>query len=353
VVANVEPTQPEKGATLPPRPKLEAARTSGPTAAPPVTVAELSISIQVAFESIDGELATRVWLFGDPERRKALSRARDFLQRIREALDHLPGSAQELPLAATKELTDRAGYKDRRYGRENAWDFAEELRVASWAFLTDEALACLLLKEAADATSISYEKLFGAPISKRWLDRPLEGSRPPGFRAEALEHLRRLHHERVDRVRHDRARDKLWQHFVWKLIPIVYALHFGCLYLMAAPRPLLPVAAGAIGSMLSAVFKLRDGEQRIRHLRRSVSFMLLQPMIGATAALVMMWLGVTNVLKLDPGNTSATAVVGFLAGFSEPFFLGTIGRLSEAASSNAKPKPADAEDDGAGRKAHS
>ncbi len=289
---------------------------------------ELKESIGLALSSIDGQLATRSWLFVDPERGKALSRARDFLQRIREGLDDPElASLGGLPIAATKELVDRASSARTLRGRENTWDFSEELRVASWTFLSDDGLTCLLEKEKTDVTNICWTAFFSGDELARLLHRP----RPEGFREGALSHLRRLHHERVDRVRHDRARDKLWQHFVWKLIPIAYLLLGACMFFMS-PRPFLPVMAGAIGSMLSGVIKVRDGEQRIRHLRRSASFLLLQPMIGATAALVMIWLGVSNILNIHGSSVEAT--LGFLAGFSEPFFLGTIGRLADMTSSS-------------------
>ena len=293
----------------------------------PSDLRDLSDSIIVAAKSIDLQLARWVWAFPDPERRKALSRARDFMQRIQECIEEQWHQApRHLPIRATKELIDRAGEKGSRSGRENAWDFAEELRVASWAFLPDEGLASLLERERLDATKVSWASVFG----RTELERLLETPRPGDFRVAALGYLRRLHHERVDRVRHDRARDKLWQSFVWKLIPIVYGLFFLCLLTTREP-PFPAVAAGAIGAMLSGVFKLRDGEQRIRDLRRSSSFLLLQPMIGATAALVMMWLGASSVLTIKSPHIDAT--LGFLAGFSEPFFLGTIARLADAASS--------------------
>ncbi len=329
------PAAKAKAADPPPRPRDAAG------AHPPIE--QLSASIERALASIDAQLATKAWLFADPERRKALSRGRDFLQRIRESLDDPATSSMgPLPWAATKALVARAGDEKQRTGRENAWDLAEELRLASWSFSSDEALACLLEKEKADTTSITWTTLFPKEQLERLLARP----RPAGFRAEALEHLRRLHHERVDRVRHDRARDKLWQHFVWKLIPIAYALHIVCL-VSTKPQPILPVMAGAIGSMLSAVMKLREGEQRIRHLRRSASFLLLQPLIGGTAALVMMWIGVGELLNIKAVDMNAT--LGFLAGFSEPFFLGTVGRLVEVAA-NGKSKSEGEKAEGALRK---
>ncbi len=285
---------------------------------------ELRERCQRAIASIDDELAS-VWLRSlDPEQRKALSRAREFLQRILES------SATNTPEAdsAATALVDRVATPRLRRNRDNAWDLAEELRITSYAYASDSALALLLAKERADTTSIRLATVFGSPI-------PSEPT---------LEILQRLHRERVERVRHDRARDKLWQQFVMVLIPVIALLLSACLSLQDDPTLLLAVLAGALGSMLSAVLKARDSEQRIRYLRRSFSFVFLQPMIGATAALVTVWIGVANVLNLGAETAHATAVVGFLAGFSEPFFLGTLGRLSDLASANGKSTSAPADE---------
>ena len=81
---------------------------------------------------------------------------------------------------------------------------------------------------------------------------------------------------------------------------------------------------------------VQRSRERIRHLRRSASFLLLQPMIGATAAMVVTWLGVEHALNGERLGLALGPAVGFLAGFSEPFFLGTLGRLTELAASNGK-----------------
>lgn len=301
------------------------------TAAAP---ADLAAAIPLALASVEDELATRSWLFKDPERRKALARARDYLQRIRERLGAGEGQPTRGELEATAALVARVGDARLRYGRENAWDLAEELRVAALVFLPDDALFCLLEKEKADKSGVPWTRLF----PQKELDRLLGQPRPPDFRATTLEHLRRLHHERVDRVRHDRARDKLWQHFVWKLLPVVSLLVVTCAVVSLRAPSYLPMAAGALGAILSAVLKLRDGEQRIRTLRRSATLLFLQPIVGAAAAQVMTWLDVQALLTVEAH--SAKAVVGFLAGFSEPFFLGTISRLTDAASGGKAEAPA-------------
>jgi hypothetical protein len=284
----------------------------------------------MALAAVDVELAARSWWRADPELRKALSRAREHLQTILEGVHHATAELQ----SATRVLVRRGAVAHGMRGRENAWDFAEQLRESSFGFLEDEALRLLLLKEAADTSSISHVTLFATELPPSLLATPVA----PEFRSTALALLCRIHKERVDRVRHDRARDKLWQFFVWKLIPVVFALLAGCiaLQLLESDPALHAVCAGALGSVLSAVLKLRDGEQRIRYLRRSASFLFLQPMIGATAALVTRWIGVEHVLNDEFLGDTLGPAVGFLSGFSEPFFLGTLGRLSDLGTSSGK-----------------
>ncbi len=315
----------EQASALPPIRDRTPSPSSG-TEDAPRSALELSESIAQALHSIEYELGGRIWLFTDPERRKALSRARDFLQRLRERVDLVAGEEVTISrgeVSAAVELVRRASDPKIRYGRENAWDLAEELRVTSLSWLPDAGLACVLENEGEDSEGMIWSQVF----PRTELDRLLKVPRPADFRASALEHLRRLHHERVELVRHDRARDKLWQHFVWKLIPVVIGL---VVLGLVVRRDYLPAVAGALGAILSAVLKLRDGQQRIRTLRRSASFLYLQPLIGAIAAQFMVWLGVRNVITI--AGPDVQIALGFLAGFSEPFFLGTIARLTEAGS---------------------
>jgi hypothetical protein len=145
-------------------------------------VADLSQAISRALESIEVELGTRTWLFTDPERRKALSRARDFLQRMSERLDLIAdgriaiGSGE---ISAAVELVRRSSETKRRYGRENAWDLAEEMRVTGLSLLPDEAIVCLLENEQEDSEGMTWTQVF----PRAELDRLLTqrgGRRPPG-----------------------------------------------------------------------------------------------------------------------------------------------------------------------------
>jgi len=68
--------------------------------------------------------------------------------------------------------------------------------------------------------------------------------------------------------------------------------------------------------------------------------MLVQPLIGAAAGLFLFLLIESRVVGL-PGTTDKTdwwfvlATYGFIAGFSEPFLLGTVRRVAGTAEKNA------------------
>jgi len=90
--------------------------------------------------------------------------------------------------------------------------------------------------------------------------------------------------------------------------------------------------AGAIGSTLAGFFKLRE-LVRITDLRFLKTGMYIQPVIGAAAALLLLVLLESGILEL-PGardgqpSTAALATYGFIAGYSEPFFLGVVRRVA-------------------------
>jgi hypothetical protein len=282
-----------------------------------------------ALTKVDEKLGIDSWWWGDdPERRKAMSRARDFIQRIRETVppsNLTPDPALE---EATQALLERAAEDEAWVGRENAWDMAEELRLAWWRRASDGELRCLLQKEQKDETAVTWSMYFESAV----LTKLLAETPPDDFRDRALEHLLRLQHERVDRVRHDRTQQKILQFFVWKLTGVIGVLFAACVVLhLLDQQAIVPIVAGALGAALSGALKIRDGNPRIRELRRSHSFIFIQALLGAIAALVMTWIGAERLLAFDGANLSA--FVGFLSGFSEPFFLGTMGRLAELGTS--------------------
>ena len=100
--------------------------------------------------------------------------------------------------------------------------------------------------------------------------------------------------------------------------------------------------AGALGSTLSGVLRLRDQLLRMDELRAFKPAMLVQPLVGASAgALVFLLLAsrALSVGSLDPAAWPSPGVLGFVAGFSEPFFLGLVDRVAGLPEQRPDPPP--------------
>jgi hypothetical protein len=88
--------------------------------------------------------------------------------------------------------------------------------------------------------------------------------------------------------------------------------------------------AGALGATLAGTMKIRDDLRELDDLRSFWPAMRVQPLVGATAGLIVLLVVETGTL--DGGGRSGSwagrALVAFAAGFSEPFFLGLVQRVA-------------------------
>jgi hypothetical protein len=98
---------------------------------------------------------------------------------------------------------------------------------------------------------------------------------------------------------------------------------------------LLAGTAGAVGSSLAALYQVRDQLLRIDELREFWPAMLVQPLLGAAAGLVLLLILESGLLGLvQPDATipwPSTGVLAFAAGFSEAWFLSLVERLADLA----------------------
>lgn len=92
----------------------------------------------------------------------------------------------------------------------------------------------------------------------------------------------------------------------------------------------LAALAGAVGATLSGAFKLRDQAPRVSDMRVFWGAFAVQPLVGAVAGLFLLLVLLSGIVKLaDNGNEWATrGAIAFVAGFSEPFLLKTVGRIA-------------------------
>jgi hypothetical protein len=101
------------------------------------------------------------------------------------------------------------------------------------------------------------------------------------------------------------------------------------------PKIFTTAAAGAIGSLLTGIYKLRDDLGSINQLRNYAPLLVGLPVVGATTAVfvfaaVSSGLITVGGLKVADLGWPHLALWGFLAGFSETFFLGIVKRLTAA-----------------------
>lgn len=108
----------------------------------------------------------------------------------------------------------------------------------------------------------------------------------------------------------------------------------------------LPLAlfAGAIGSVFSRIIKLSKQPMRgaidkkpeevplgIRSLISGWKVFIAQPFIGATTALILFLVFSAGLLRIGSSHELVVndyAIIGFLAGFSEPFFIGILDKVA-------------------------
>jgi hypothetical protein len=91
---------------------------------------------------------------------------------------------------------------------------------------------------------------------------------------------------------------------------------------------LLAALAGGVGAGLSGAFKLRDQVRNINDLRALRPALVVQPLLGAAAGLFLLLVLESGLLSVKLGWAGQGAVA-FVAGFSEPFFLGIVNRVAE------------------------
>jgi hypothetical protein len=164
--------------------------------------------------------------------------------------------------------------------------------------------------------------------------------------SEAIATLRLLFAQRQRLTRIQLARQRVKAAYMLWMTCLLFALSVGfAAGLVLAPLPgdtgwagtlILVAFAGALGSALSSVLRLRDQIARLGDLRAFWPIAFAQPFVGAATGLVVYLILQTGIVHLGDVDTktigaSAQGLVAFLAGFSEPFFLGTVQRLSTSA----------------------
>jgi hypothetical protein len=198
-------------------------------------------------------------------------------------------------------------------------------------------LAAELVRSSSRTSVVVWSRLFGQD-PPFWLDAILSGRRlEPEEIAGASNQLLELYRTRTIDYELARARIHMTSRLLWWLSPFL-AILVGGLMIALTSRESVWIAsfAGALGALVSGALRVRDQVKQINALRAFWPVVVVQPLLGAAAGLFLYLIanvGVKGVLSADLlSSENAWAlygVLGFVAGFSEPIFLGVIDKFAE------------------------
>jgi hypothetical protein len=123
-------------------------------------------------------------------------------------------------------------------------------------------------------------------------------------------------------------------------IPGWPVVHLTSLWLTQVVSALAVAAIGAVGGIFSGLISTRDSSTTLDEYRTSMLRLALKPLVGAVASLtlylLLSWQILTGV-KVTNGGTFL--LVGFLAGFSERYFLKLLRASPDDRGKQEKPRP--------------
>lgn len=278
----------------------------------------------------------------NPELAKAVAYVQKYVAQARDLLD-LDAALTPLRTANSRQRLEELTRIDvGNLTIDGAWELANELKRE------------LLL--AGDASYVWAQLEYEAARDKkpnkwhRWSDyfaskklRVLIAARTNGTVTEsahldAVRSLMKLYELRAESGLERRVRAAQKFRYLTALIPMLFV---GLMLLTAGiyesgregiwKAIWVAASAGALGATLSGTFRVRDRLIELDDLRSFWPAMRVQPLIGATAGLVTLFVLETGAVELGAKQTAswaALALFTFVAGFSEPFFLGLVQRVA-------------------------
>jgi hypothetical protein len=297
--------------------------------------------------------AAREWKH-DPLLAKTVERIRDYL----EVLLSAKFTAESQPDARAIWLDSLQNLD--RLKLEEAFDIEADLRARLPELAGDDYIHMCLQREKQRLTKPPVEN----DSDHRWTDLfPKEvledllkgfgsdnnGSPPRKAAIERLAELYRESHHDLRRNRAHAAQVGLYLKWLWPVLAVlllVVAMLLGSVEAFGRPSEawvefvtfVVAMLVGAVGGTLGLMLRFRDAHGRIRDLLADGDVRLVQPLIGAAMALAVVLViksGLTAIdgFPVEGKGMLPLAALGFLAGFSEPFFFGIMDRLARAASS--------------------
>lgn len=240
-----------------------------------------------------------------------------------------------------------------KISQNNAWELSDFLEI-ELIWLGDDIYLYMLLKAQKKANNTDphrWDKHFPAVYLDMLLDNYTHGKfRDDYRRLEARYFLEHLKQAQIEEYRYDRAKIQLrgiylchMRNVLIFLVPLLSIFYIlssisenNLIFLL-----LMVLFAGGLGSVLSRAYKvskqplhaetdskIHETPLGIRALISERKVFLTQPVIGAAAALIIFLVfnaGLFNIGKMTP---EASALIAFLAGFSEVYFIGIIDKVA-------------------------
>jgi hypothetical protein len=278
----------------------------------------------------------------DPELRKVLGVIQTHLSESRRLLAVPKAGITLRNAAAVRELTALVRQDPAALAIDTGWELAATLKRLNLR-LGDEAYIASRLeyehrRDAKKGKWHGWNTHFD-PRELRDLVNAYRSGRPTkASHRQAVDRLTFLYLRREEAGRDRRCRaalksqllTQLLTPFLVLLVGLGVAIHFATTGDFLATMS-MAACAGALGSMLSGVFKVRDQLVQLDELRGFIPAMRVQPMIGASAGLILFLVLDSKVLEVGAGSSAKWSGIGllaFVAGFSEPFFLGIVQRVA-------------------------
>jgi hypothetical protein len=300
--------------------------------------------------SLTDLLAPARWVptrHADPELRKVLAVIQTHLSETRRLLASPRAGATLRNAAAVRELTSLLQQDPTGLAIDSAWELAGALKRLNLRLGDEVFVASRLAYEQArtGANWHGWKEHFAADELRALLGA--YRSRPtPTEHAQAVDRLPFLYLMREEAGRDRRARAALKYQYLTRLAPVLLALLVGLgVAVNYATKGsfletiLLTACAGALGSTLSGIFRVRDQLVRLDELRGFWPAMRVQPIVGACAGLIVFLVLDSKAFEFGAGASatwSGRGVLAFAAGFSEPFFLGIVQRVAVVSDRQAE-----------------
>jgi hypothetical protein len=301
---------------------------------------------------LDQLLAPRRWAHrtSDPELRKVLGVLQSEIGETRVLLARARGSQRAQ--ANERHIEQLLRQRVRDLNVDTGWELVGELKRVNLRLGDRSYIASRLEYEQSRNKAKGRWHSWGAHFPGNELEvlvRTYRRGTPNGTtRALAVDRLNALYLMRAEAGRDRRAKADLKRMYLDRLalvligLLVVLAATVSATAAEARAPVLLAASAGALGSTLSGIFAVRDQLVRLDELRGFGPAMRVQPLVGACAGLFVLLALQSNVVSIGPTIEepwSTQVLLAFAAGFSEPFFLGLVKRvtvLSEQAVADPK-----------------